>query len=62
MTIGSRVRELREDRDLSVIELVAMAGVSRDALIKLEEGHERPTAATLHSLAEALGVTIGELA
>ncbi|MGH3720229.1 MAG: helix-turn-helix domain-containing protein [Pseudonocardiaceae bacterium] len=60
-TIGSRIRELRRGV-YTQVELAVEAGVSVDVIRKLEQGR-RQTASipTLHRIARALGVDIGDL-
>jgi transcriptional regulator with XRE-family HTH domain len=59
----SEIRRLREERGLSMSELVAKAGISRDTLIMLEEqeGRDRPTVETMQAVARALGVSVADL-
>jgi transcriptional regulator with XRE-family HTH domain len=57
-----RLRELREDRALSMRELAQRAGVAPNTILRLESG--RQTSAwprTVRHLAEALGVEPREL-
>lgn len=62
MTIGDRVRALRDFRDVTQEELAQRAGCSVDTIRKLEQG-VRSTAslATLHALAAALDVELDRL-
>jgi transcriptional regulator with XRE-family HTH domain len=61
MDLGHRVRDLRNARHLSQIELAARAGVARNTLNRIENGHLMPTAPVIGRLAEALDVDPGEL-
>jgi transcriptional regulator with XRE-family HTH domain len=61
MDLGHRVRDLRNARHLSQIELAARAGVARNTLNRIENGHLMPTAPVIEHLAEALGVAPGTL-
>jgi transcriptional regulator with XRE-family HTH domain len=61
MDLGHRVRDLRNAQHLSQIELAARAGVARNTLNRIENGHLMPTAPVIEHLAEALNVTPGAL-
>jgi transcriptional regulator with XRE-family HTH domain len=61
MDLGHRVRDLRNARHLSQIELAARAGVARNTLNRIENGHLMPTAPVIEHLAEALNVAPGVL-
>ncbi|WP_174185521.1 helix-turn-helix domain-containing protein [Nocardia barduliensis] len=60
--IGRRVRVIRARRGISQQVLADRVGISRGAIAKYENG-ERPidSRRTLHALAQALGVTVGDL-
>jgi transcriptional regulator with XRE-family HTH domain len=62
MTIGPRVRERRTASGLSQEQLARQAGVSLNALHKLEMGRiTDPHYSTLSGIAHALGVSVDEL-
>jgi transcriptional regulator with XRE-family HTH domain len=61
MDLGHRVRDLRNARHLSQVELASRAGVARNTLNRIENGHLMPTAPVIEHLAEALGVAPGAL-
>ncbi len=52
--IGERIRQLREERKMSLIELSRLSGISRGHLSDIEHGKVVMTMATLGSLARAL--------
>lgn len=52
----SRLKELREDRMLTVRELSKLSGVSEDTITKIENGHRKGRGVTLRKLAKALEV------
>jgi transcriptional regulator with XRE-family HTH domain len=60
-TLGERVRELREHRDLSLRELAKRIGVSAPFLSDVELGRRHPSDDVLKSVASALGTTAEEL-
>jgi len=53
---GMRLRELREDRTLSVREFSALAGVHYNTIVRLENEYGGAQPRTLRKLAAALGV------
>ncbi len=58
MLIGTKLRQLRRARGLTLDELAEKAGASKSYLWELEKGgSKRPSAVKLQSLALALGVT-----
>jgi DNA-binding XRE family transcriptional regulator len=59
--LGRVVRELREERHVSQVELAATAGVERRRLDALESGRLDPDYVLLVRLAKALGVEAGAL-
>jgi transcriptional regulator with XRE-family HTH domain len=61
MDLGHRVRDLRNARHLSQVELAARAGVARNTLNRIENGHLMPTAPIIEHLARALDVGPGSL-
>jgi transcriptional regulator with XRE-family HTH domain len=58
---GLKLRELREDRILSVRELAERAGVHYNTILRLENDQGGAQPRTLRKLAEALGVDPREL-
>lgn len=60
-TLGSRLKELREDKQLSLRDVSRLSGVSRSMLSKIELGKSSPTATTLGKIGEGLGISISQL-
>lgn len=58
---GSRLRQLRLDRKLTLSHLARAAGVQRSTLSMIETGKRQPSLALAVSLARALGVPVGDL-
>jgi transcriptional regulator with XRE-family HTH domain len=54
--VRRRIRELRLERGLKQEELCERAGISADAITRIEGGSRVPTLDTLERLASALGV------
>jgi XRE family transcriptional regulator, regulator of sulfur utilization len=58
--IGERIRRLRTERHTSVRAFAAETGFSASFISQLENGQVAPSLGSLHKIAEALGVTLGE--
>ncbi|MFZ5910445.1 MAG: helix-turn-helix domain-containing protein [Chloroflexota bacterium] len=56
--VGSRLRQLREERNLSMRSLGTASGLSANALSMIERGKTSPSVSTLYKLADALGVPV----
>ena len=59
--IGSRVRHERQARRWTLDELAGWAGVSRRALVNVEQGTANPSVATLLRISDALGIGLPTL-
>lgn len=59
--VRARLRELRAARGLTQELLCESAGISVDAVNRIENGTRVPTLTTLASLAKALGVEVTDL-
>ncbi len=60
--LGAAVRQLREARGLSQEALAYRAGTTYGTINRLELAQSAPAWATVRAIAEALGVTLVELA
>ena len=60
--IAGRLRDARENKGWSSVDLAHRSGVTSSAIRKLEEGQGDPKSYTLKLLAQALGVPAGWLA
>jgi transcriptional regulator with XRE-family HTH domain len=58
--IGERLRALRNERELTILDLSNKAGVSAGIISQIERGGSNPSMKTLHRLREALGVNLWE--
>ena len=56
-----RIRQLRERKGVSLRELARLSGVGAATLCRIESGEANPRLSTLLSLAEVLGVFVGDL-
>ncbi|MEM7246935.1 MAG: helix-turn-helix transcriptional regulator [Acidobacteriota bacterium] len=59
--LGERIRRYRQDQGWTQAQLARRAGISRDAISRIERGLERAREATLRALAQALGVEWSQL-
>ena len=59
--VGPRLKQLRQRRDVTLVDLAAETGISASTLSRLEAGRRRPTLEQLLPLARAYGVTLDEL-
>lgn len=58
---GQRIRELRQEKNLTLKDLATQAGISIGFLGDIESDRTRPSINTLHSLATVLDVTTDRL-
>lgn len=58
MDVGSRLRQLRSEREKSMRSLARESGLSTNALSMIERGRTSPSVSTLYKLANALEVPI----
>lgn len=61
MPTMQRLKEIREARGLSQVELAERAGVDQATISRLERGNDEVTPHLRRRVAEALGVTLAEL-
>lgn len=61
MTLGQRIRALRDERDLSLREFATKIGCSAPFVSDVELGRRYPSDKLLHDMAQALGVKVDEL-
>jgi transcriptional regulator with XRE-family HTH domain len=59
--VGSRLKQLRQHRDITLNDLAEETGISTSTLSRLEAGLRRPTLEQLLPLARAYGATLDEL-
>ncbi|BBH71406.1 hypothetical protein ACTI_80910 [Actinoplanes sp. OR16] len=60
-TVGPRLRELRQQRDLTLTHLAEVTGISVSTLSRLESGTRKPTLELLLPLAKAYQVSLDDL-
>ena len=61
MKLGERLRELRQQRDLTLLQLSQQTGLSVSYLSDLERGRTNPSIDTLERIAGMYQVLLGEL-
>lgn len=59
--LGSRLKELRRERKWSLETLASASGVSRSMLSQIEREQANPTLAVTLRIAQAFGMTLGDL-
>lgn len=61
IAIGKRIKELRESKKISQVELAALCNFEKSNMSRLEAGNTNPTAYTLHIIAQKLEIETKEL-
>ena len=56
--IGARIREVRRDRRLSQEKLAELAGIDRQSVNRIEQGHQSPVLDNLIRVAAALQMEV----
>lgn len=59
--IGARIRDIRLAANLTQEKLAELAGIDRQAVNRIEQGHASPILDTLIRITGALGVRLGDL-
>jgi transcriptional regulator with XRE-family HTH domain len=59
--VCERVREMRKKKGWTLQQLASLSGVSRSMLSQIERGEANPTLAVAYRIAQAFGMTLGEL-
>jgi transcriptional regulator with XRE-family HTH domain len=61
MHIGNRIRDLRKEKKITLVELSQMTGVAQATLSRIETGVMKGTVDSHLEIAKALGMTLAEL-
>jgi transcriptional regulator with XRE-family HTH domain len=59
--VGPRLKQLRTQRDVTLIELAAATGISKSTLSRLESGQRKPSLELLLPIAQAHRIPLDEL-
>jgi transcriptional regulator with XRE-family HTH domain len=59
--IGARIRETRLHANLTQEKLAELAGMDRQAVNRIEQGHQSPILDNLLRIADALNVSLADL-
>lgn len=59
--LGKRIRQLREEKNISQTELGNLCDIERSNMNRIEAGNTNPSSYLLYLLAEKLGVEASEL-
>ncbi len=57
--IGSKIKRIRESRNLSIAEIAERSGLSEDQIVSIENDQNLPSLGPLIKVARALGVRLG---
>ena len=58
-TVGSKIKGIRETKNLTIEDIAESSGLSKDQIVSIEEGQNMPSLGPLMKLARALGVRLG---
>lgn len=61
MTIGDRLRSIREAKNITIYRLSKETGISQNHISGIELGKRQPTIETLSRLLAPLGISLAEL-
>lgn len=61
LEIGKRIKELRENQNISQQDLAAACDIEKSNFSRLEAGGTNPTIFTLKIIADRLGIRLAEL-
>jgi transcriptional regulator with XRE-family HTH domain len=62
MTIGQKIKTIRQNNELSQSEIESRTGIKREYLSKIENNElENPTYKTLKKICKGLGITLADL-
>lgn len=59
--IGLKIRNIREGKNLSIMDLADMLDIEYNNLIRIEKGRTNPTIITLYKIGQALNVKLPEI-
>jgi transcriptional regulator with XRE-family HTH domain len=56
--VGKRIKDIREEKNISLTELARKAGIAQSSLSYIESGHNKPTVYTIEKICQALGTSL----
>jgi transcriptional regulator with XRE-family HTH domain len=56
--IGLKIREIRESKNLSIMELADKLDIEYNNMIRIEKGRTNPTLGTLYKICQALEIKL----
>ena len=59
--LGKKIRQARDERDISQVEMARAVGLSRTSITNIEKGRQPVHVHVLFKIAETLGVGLGAL-
>jgi transcriptional regulator with XRE-family HTH domain len=59
--VGDRIRRVREDHDLTQLDVCERSGIDVATYSRIEQGHASPKLDTLIRIAAAIGVSLADL-
>lgn len=60
-SIGLKIREIRESKNISIMELSDKMDIEYNNVVRIEKGRTNPTIATLYNIAQALEVKLSNI-
>lgn len=60
MDVGNRIKELRENKNITVNKLATISGVSQSYLRDIESGNKKPTVDYPEYICYGLGISLSE--
>lgn len=60
MSLGENIRRIRKNKNLSIMKLKELTGLSKSTISDLENDKSSPTADTLQKIADALGIPVSD--
>ena len=61
VTNGARIRERRDELDVTPAQLAERLGISKGYLRNIENGNAKPARRVIHRIARELGISVAEL-
>lgn len=58
---GLKIREIREKKNISIMDLADKLDIEYNNMIRIEKGRTNPTLGTLYSIAQALDVKLTDI-